>query len=196
MSSQLLVSVVSITSLGVGVSVTRAHGLTSGGAPVSPTLVFPDRMTSIVVTEVTSTTVTFRNTGTASETANFRCERGWQPEVDAFSVTPMLWQGSGSAGNGVAPFSAPPATYNAGGGWSDYEEFEAVAGGPSPNLVGSASVTLRHVPASLPQQHLVVRNGRIMRSSRDYALDGDEVVLARILTEGDVLVVYYNKAVV
>jgi hypothetical protein len=35
-----------------------------------------------------------------------------------------------------------------------------------------------------------------MRSSRDYALDGDEVVLARILTEGDVLVVYYNKAVV
>ena len=203
MSSQLLVSVVSVTSLGAGVSVTRAHGLTSGGAPVPPTLVFPDRMTSIVVTEVTSTTVTFRNAGTVSETANFRCERGWQPEVDAFSVTPMFWQGGGSgvnggnAGNGgaTAPYQVP-APSSVGGGWSDYEEFEAVAGGPSPNLVGSASVTLRHVPASLPQQHLVVRNGRIMRSSRDYALDGDEVVLARILTEGDVLVVYYNKAVV
>jgi hypothetical protein len=162
--------------------------------------VFPDRVTSIIVTEVTSTTVTFRNAGTVSETANFRCERGWQPEVDAFSVTPMFWQGGGSAGNGgnggaTTPLSASPATYSAGGGWSNYEEFEAV-GGPSPNLVGSASVTLQHVPSSLPQQHLVVRNGRIMRSSRDYAFDGNEVVLARILTEGDILVVYYNKAVV
>jgi len=199
-SSQLLVSVVSVTSLGAGVSVTRAHGLTSGGTPVSPTLVFPDRVTSIIVTEVTSTTVTFRNAGTVSETANFRCERGWQPEVDAFSVTPMFWQGGGSAGNGgnggATASNQVSAPNSVGGGWSDYEEFEAVAGGPSPNLVGSASVTLRHVPASLPQQHLVVRNGRIMRSSRDYAFDGNEVVLARILTEGDILVVYYNKAVV
>jgi len=157
-------------------------------------------VTSIIVTEVTSTTVTFRNAGTVSETANFRCERGWQPEVDAFSVTPMFWQGGGSAGNGgnggATASNQVSAPNSVGGGWSDYEEFEAVAGGPSPNLVGSASVTLRHVPASLPQQHLVVRNGRIMRSSRDYAFDGNEVVLARILTEGDILVVYYNKAVV
>ena len=203
MATQLLVSVVPVASLGAGVSVTRTHGLTSGGTPVAPTLVFPDRMTSIIVTEVTSTTVTFRNGGTVSETANFRCERGWQPEVDAFSVTPMFWQGSGSAGNGgnggnggaTAPYQVP-APNSVGGGWSEYEDFEAVAGGPSANLIGGTSVVLRYAPSSLPQQHLVVRNGRIMRASRDYVLDENEIVLTRTLTDGDVLVVYYNKAVV
>jgi hypothetical protein len=152
-------------------------------------------MTSIVVTEVTSTTVTFRNAGTVAETANFRCERGWQPEVDAFSVTPMLWQGGGSAGSATAAATfAAPTTYSAGGGWSDYEEFEALVGSPSASLVGGTSVVLHHVPASLPQQHLVVRNGRIMRINRDYTLDSNEVVLTRALADGDVVAVYYNKA--
>ena len=196
MSSQLLVSVVSVTSLGVGASVTRTHGLMSGGTPVAPTLVFPDRMTSIIVTEVTSTEITFRNAGTVSETANFRCERGWQTEVDAFSVPPMLWQGRSGVGNGAANAAiAPPSQSGIGGGWSDYEEFEVEAGGPSANLVGATSVSLRHAPSSLPQQHLVVRNGRIMRTNRDYVLDENEVVLTRVLAHGDVLVVYYNKEV-
>lgn len=194
MSSQLLVSVISVTSLGVGVSVTRTHGLTSGGTPVAPTLVFPDRMTSIIVTEVTSTDITFRNVGTVSETANFRCERGWQPEVDAFSVPPMFWQGG--TGGAATAFNPAPSQSSTGGGWSDYEEFEVVAGGSAANLIGSTSVVLRYVPSSLPQQHWVVRNGRIMRLNRDYVLNGNEIVLTRILTEGDVLVVYYNKVVV
>jgi hypothetical protein len=193
MASQLLVNVVSVTGLGVGVSVTLSHGLMSGGASVPPTLVFPDRMTSIIVTGVTSTDITFRNAGTVSETANFRCERGWQPEVDAFSVPPMLWQGG--TGGAATAFNLAPSQPNTGGGWSDYEEFEVEAQGPSANLIGSTSVALRHVPSSLPQQHWVVRNGRIMRSNRDYVLNGNEIVLTRILTEGDVLVVYYNKAV-
>jgi hypothetical protein len=195
MSSQLLVSVVSVTSLGVGVSVTLPHGLMSGGASVPPTLVFPDRMTSIIVTGVTSTDVTFRNAGTVSETANFRCERGWQPEVDAFSVPPMLWQGGTVAS--PAPNAAPNSTPSSppGSGWAVYEEFEVEAQGPSANLIGSTSVVLRHVPSSIPQQHMVVRNGRIMRVNRDYVLDENEVILTRVLTDGDVLVVYYNKAV-
>jgi hypothetical protein len=198
MASQLLVSVVSVTSLGVGVSVTLSHGLMSGGEGVAPTLVFPDRATPVIVTGVTSTTVTFRNTGTGAETANFRCERGWQPEVDAFSVPPMLWQGGGGGGNaGAAPYLAPNAVPSSqtGSGWSDYEEFEVEAQGPSANLIGSTSIVLRHAPSSIPQQHMVVRNGRIMRVNRDYVLDENEVVLTRVLTDGDVLVVYYNKAV-
>jgi hypothetical protein len=193
MASQLLVNVVSVTGLGAGVSVTLPHGLMSGGAPVPPTLVFPDRMTSIIVTGVTSTDITFRNAGTVSETANFRCERGWQPEVDAFSVPPMLWQGG--TGGAATAFNLAPSQPSTGGGWSDYEEFEVEAQGPSANLIGSTSVVLRHAPSSLPQQHWVVRNGRIMRLNRDYVLDANEIVLTRILTEGDVLVVYYNKAV-
>jgi hypothetical protein len=194
MASQLLVNVLSVTGLGVGVSITLPHGLMSGGASVAPTLVFPDRMTSIIVTGVTSTDVTFRNAGTVSETANFRCERGWQPEVDAFSVPPMLWQG-GTVGVAAAPFYAAPSQPNTAGGWSDYEEFEVEAQGPSANLIGSTSVVLRYAASSLPQQHWVVRNGRIMRLNRDYSLNGNEIVLTRVLTHGDVLVVYYNKAV-
>jgi hypothetical protein len=188
--SQLLVSVVSVTSLGVGVSVTLSHGLTSGGVGVAPTLVFPDRSTPIVVTSVTDTTVTFRNTGVASETARFRCERGWQPEVDAFSVTPMFWQG-GTVGT-AAPDAAPRS--QTGIGWSDYEEFEVEEHGPLANLIGEASVMLAHVPSPLPTQHMLVWNGRIMRLNRDYLLEANIVVLGRCLTDGDVLVAYYNKA--
>ena len=196
MAHQLLVSVVAVTNLAVGASVTLSHGLVSGGAGVSPTLVFPDRSTPIVVVGVTATEVTFRNAGTVPETANFRCERGWQPEVDAFTVPPMLWQGSGGAVNGGATSTyLAPTQPSAGSGWSDYEEFEVEAQGSSANLIGSTSVVLLHVPSSLPQQHLVVRNGRIMRVNRDYALAGREIVLTRVLTDGDVLVVYYNKAV-
>lgn len=190
MYPQLLVSVVVVANLGVGVSVTLPHGLTSGGEGVAPTLVFPDRATAIIVTGVTPTTVTFRNLGTGAETAKFRCERGWQPEVDAASVTPMLWQG----GTGTASGTPLRGVTDSAGGWSDYEEFEVEVQGPLANLVGEASVSLLHVPSALPTQHMVVRNGRIMRSNRDYVLVENVLVLERPLTDGDALVVYYNKA--
>jgi hypothetical protein len=199
---QLLVNILPVSNLASGASTTLAHGLASSGVSVPPTLVFPDRATPIVVVGVTATEVTFRNGGLVAETANFRCERGWQPEVDAFTVSPMLWQGSGGAGNGGAGNGGSTSTYLAstqpsvGGGWSDYEEFEAAAVGSSANLIGSTTVSLRNAPSSLPQQHLVVRNGRIMRVNRDYTLAQNEIVLARVLTEGDVLVVYYNRVVV
>ena len=185
---QRLVNVLSVPDLGAGDRTTLFHGLLSGGVGVAPTLVFPDRATSIIVTGTTATTITFTNAGTGTETANFRCERGWQPEVDAFSVTPMFWQG-GATGGLVAP-----RTLTGAAGWTDYEEFEAGAPNGLDALVGEASVSLQYAAKPLPQQHMVVRNGRIMRLNRDYTLTSNVLVLTRVLMHGDVLVVYYNKA--
>ena len=187
MSAQLLVRVITVAELGAGERTTLFHGLLSGGVGVAPTLVFPDRATSIIVTGASATTITFTNAGTGTETANFRCERGWQPEVDAFSVTPMFWQG------GVGGLAAA-RTLTGTAGWTEYEEFEAGAPNGLDALVGEANVSLRYAVAPLPQQHMLVRNGRIMRLNRDYTLTANVLVLARVLMHGDVLVVYYNKA--
>lgn len=98
--AQLLVQVVSVNALAAGATVTVAHTLESNGAAVAPTLVIADRATSIAVQSVSTTGVTFINNGTASASANFRLERGWQPEVDASSVTPFLWNGGGGSSAG------------------------------------------------------------------------------------------------
>lgn len=95
--AQLLVQVVSVNTLAAGATVTIPHTLESNGVAVVPTLTIPDRSTSIVVQAVSTTGVTFRNDGALTASANFRLERGWQPEVDAFTVTPLLWNGGGSA---------------------------------------------------------------------------------------------------
>lgn len=94
MPTQLLVNVLAVGPLAAGASITLAHGLASNDVSVAPTLVFPDRVTDIIVAATTATTVTFTNTGAAPQSANFRCERGWQPEVDAFAVTQMRWTGA------------------------------------------------------------------------------------------------------
>lgn len=101
MPTQLLVNVLSVGPLAPAASVTLAHNLASNDTSLPPTLVFPDRGTPIVVTATTATTVTFTNLGTVVESANFRCERGWQPEVDAYAVTPMKWQGVLAGGGGA-----------------------------------------------------------------------------------------------
>lgn len=190
MTPQRLVHVVNVAELGAGERTTLFHGLLSGGVGVAPTLVFPDRATAIIVAEATATTVTFTNTGTSTETANFRCERGWQPEVDAFSVPPMFWQG-GTTGGLAAPRALTGAA-----GWAEYEEFEAGAPNGLAALVGEASVSLQYAVNPLPQQHMVVRNGRIMRLNRDYTLTGNVLVLTRVLMHADVLAVYYNTVLV
>lgn len=192
MSAQLLVNVVSVVNLGAGASLTVAHGLLSGGVSVAPTLVFPDRATPIIVSMVTATTITFTNTGLSAETAKFRCERGWQPEVDAATVPNMFWQGGGTGG--IAPLNVAPRQGGSFGGWSDYEEFEVEALGANAHLVGETGVMLLNIPSPAPQQHMVVWNGRIMRVFRDYLLVGNMVVLGRPLTDGEVLAVYYNRA--
>jgi plastocyanin len=102
--TQLLVNVLAVGPLAAGASVTLAHNLASNDVSVAPTLVFPDRATPIVVTATTTTTVTFTNAGAGVESANFRCERGWQPEVDAFSVIPLRWQGGTVGGSGVVGY--------------------------------------------------------------------------------------------
>jgi hypothetical protein len=100
--AQLLVKVVSVTNLAPGATISVLHDLESNDVAVAPTLVLADRSTSIIVQSVTDTQVTFLNTGLVNATANFRCERGWQPEVDASTVTSMLWQGGGGAGSAGA----------------------------------------------------------------------------------------------
>jgi hypothetical protein len=100
--AQLLVNVLSVGPLAAGASITIAHNLESNGASVAPTLVFPDRVTDIVVGAITATTVTFTNAGVSPAAANFRCERGWQPEVDAFTVATMKYLGPGAATGSLA----------------------------------------------------------------------------------------------
>jgi hypothetical protein len=100
MSTQVLVNVVNVNALAAGASVTRTHGLESGGVDVPPTFVTPDRATPIVVVSYTDTTITFRNDGAGAETANFRCERGLSTEVDYATLTPMTWQGNPGGGGG------------------------------------------------------------------------------------------------
>ena len=95
--AQLLVQVVSVTNLAAGSTVVVPHTLESNGAAVAPTLVIADRATSIAVQSVSTTGVTFVNNGTATASANFRLERGWQPEVDASTVTSFLWNGGGGS---------------------------------------------------------------------------------------------------
>lgn len=96
--AQTLVNVLAVTNLAAGGTVTIAHGLESNGVSVTPTLVFPDRPTGIAVQSVTATNVVFVNNGLTTASANFRCERGWQPEVNASTVTPLLYAGGGTAG--------------------------------------------------------------------------------------------------
>ena len=102
MPTQLLVNVLAVGPLAAGASVTLAHNLASNDVSVAPTLVFPDRVTDIVVGAITATTVTFTNVGANPASANFRCERGWQPEVDAFTVTTMKYLGPGAATGSLA----------------------------------------------------------------------------------------------
>jgi hypothetical protein len=95
--AQLLVQVVTVTNLAAGATTTVAHNLESNGVAVAPTLVIADRDSAIKVVSVSTTGVTFQNSGLTTASANFRCERGWQPEVDAFTVAPFLYGGGGGS---------------------------------------------------------------------------------------------------
>lgn len=95
--AQLLVQVVAVNGLAAGATVTVPHNLESNGVPVAPTLVMPNRSTGLRVTAVSATDITVVNDTAFAQSAAFRLERGWQPEVDASTVTTMTWQGSGNA---------------------------------------------------------------------------------------------------
>jgi len=104
--AQLLVNVLPVNALAGGATVSIPHLLESNGVGVAPTLVFPDRPTTIAVVGTSDTSVTFQNKGVATTGANFRVERGWQPEVDASTVTPVLYAGAGSSVTGAGYFRA------------------------------------------------------------------------------------------
>ncbi len=97
MPAQLLVNVLTVTNLAGGATLTVTHGLASNDVSVAPTLAFPDRPTTIAVQSVSATTITFVNNGAAIASAIFRVERGWQPEVNAATVTPLLYAGATAA---------------------------------------------------------------------------------------------------
>jgi hypothetical protein len=92
--AQLLVNVLEV-SLDSGDSVTLDHGLISNGSGVSPTQVFPDRASPIVVESADATAVTFRNDGANAASAFFRCEYDYS--AIAVGADPMLWQGASTS---------------------------------------------------------------------------------------------------
>lgn len=97
--AQLLVEVLEVTNLAAGATVVVPHNLESNGVAVAPTLVLANSTTPLVVQSVSTTGITVFNPSPLAQSSSFRLERGWQPEVDAFTVTPMLYNGSsGSSG--------------------------------------------------------------------------------------------------
>jgi hypothetical protein len=140
--AQLLVQVVPVNNLAAGVTQTAPHLLESNGVAVAPTLVFPDRDTSISVVSVSTTGVTFINNGTSTASANFRCERGWQPEVDAFAVTPLLYKGGGgssAAGTMTKVFSLTTPAINFAAATNTEQKFTAGQVTLPANTLGAGS---------------------------------------------------------
>jgi hypothetical protein len=101
MATQLLVTVLSVGPLAVGASITLPHGLKSADIGVTPTQVYPDRSTPIIVSAFNASTVTFTNSGTGVESASFRVERDYSAIADAATVTPLTWQGAASGGAAI-----------------------------------------------------------------------------------------------
>lgn len=140
--AQLLVQVVSVNALAAGATVVVPHTLESNGVAVDPTLVIPDRSTAIAVQSVSTTGVTFINNGTSTATANFRLERGWQPEVDAATVTPLLWGGGGgssAAGTMTKVFSLTTPAVNFAAGTAVEQKFTAGQVTLPANTLGAGS---------------------------------------------------------
>ena len=140
---------------------------------MAPTLVFPDRATPILVIAVTTTTVTFSNLGTNVETANFRCERGYQPEVDAQTVAPMLWQGSRSSGGG-----------GSGLGYTNVERFTVVE--------GQTSFVLATPVAGGERSALVFLNGMARDPASDYFITGQILTFLFSPAAGAKVLIYYR----
>ena len=104
--AQLLVQVVDVNGLAAGATVVVPHNLESNGVAVAPTLVLANSATSLVVQSVSTTGITVVNPSPLAQSASFRLERGWQPEVDAFTVTPMLYNGSSGSSGSTTPRSS------------------------------------------------------------------------------------------
>jgi hypothetical protein len=108
----MLSNFIPVTSLGAGASITVPHGLS-----YRPTTVMPDRGTPIVVVGTpTSSDITFTNSGTAVESAIFRCRVDHSIQTTGADV--MYWRGSPSGtasnpdpGGGGSGLTSTPSTY-------------------------------------------------------------------------------------
>lgn len=87
-------------SLAGGASEIRNHGLTApDGSPLLPFSVLPDRATPIVVSDVTTTQVTFTNPTGGDLSANFRVRRYHSVSAPG-STAAFYWRGTVSGGGG------------------------------------------------------------------------------------------------
>jgi hypothetical protein len=94
--TQLLVNILPVDNLAAGDSISLAHGLVSNGAAVPPSQVFPDRASSIVVESADASNVVFRNDGSTTASANFRCEYDYSAIAD--DAAQILWKGAAEGG--------------------------------------------------------------------------------------------------
>lgn len=90
MATQLLVSTVSVT-LDAGDTLEWSHGLFASDKPVKPTQIIAGGPTTIGVTAVDDTTVTFTNLGPDESTALFRAE--YDHSIHAVGAQTVAWSG-------------------------------------------------------------------------------------------------------
>src|SRR5271154_1083429 len=98
--SDVLVSVLAIGPLAPAASVTVPHNIVARNQPQAPRVIWPDQNTTIGVTAVTSTNVTFKNFGGSPASANFYVlfEHSYQRSQQATGN--VFWQG-GTGGGGT-----------------------------------------------------------------------------------------------
>ena len=142
--AQLLVQVVDVNGLAAGATVVVPHNLESNGVAVAPTLVLANSATSLVVQSVSTTGITVVNPSPLAQSASFRLERGWQPEVDAFTVTPMLYNGSsGSSGSTTKILAQTAAVANFGANTAVQTFYVNVATLPANFLRAGSTIQFR-----------------------------------------------------
>lgn len=102
MPTSVLQTILTVTDLAPGATLTLAHGLYAEYRQVNvPSVVWPDRNTPIGVTAVTGTSVTFENFGGSPESATFLVQLTHSFQVNDAAV-PFYWKGLGGD-SGTAP---------------------------------------------------------------------------------------------
>lgn len=107
-----LVSEIAVIDLAAGASITRAHGLNVRGYPRLPDKIFPGHA-DLEISDVTTTTLTITNAGTAAVDAAVRVEYD-HSTMRAFggatTPAPFVVRGGGGGGGGASQFVAAPVT--------------------------------------------------------------------------------------
>lgn len=99
METQLLVNVLAVGPIAPLGELVIPHGLKVAGVGVVPTQVFPDRATSLIVSNADETNIFLINPSGVALSANFRCE--YDHSIHAVGATLLKWQGNDGASGGV-----------------------------------------------------------------------------------------------